>query len=173
MTPTTKHRVLVVDDNRDAATTMSHLLSLAGFEVETFFDGHSALAAVTRFRPEACLLDISMPGMDGYELARQLRARCADHPPLFATMTAYGHDSHLEKAVESGFDLQFTKPADPHELIEQLKAGITQGHLFANDEPVDEPVGAADQTSRKSRLHRLLTRLRGLWSKEDPAPRPA
>src|SRR4051794_24730001 len=69
MTPTTKHRVLVVDDNRDAARTMSELLSMAGFEVETCFDGPSALAVVDRFRPEACLLDIAMPGMDGYELA--------------------------------------------------------------------------------------------------------
>ena len=169
MTPTTKHRVLVVDDNRDAATTMSQLLSIAGFEVETCFDGPSALTAADRFNPEACLLDISMPGMDGYELARQLRARYADHPPVFATMTAYGDYSHLEKAADSGFDLQFTKPADPREVIEQLKEGIEQGNTFTDvhGEPTPTPA------ERKSLLHRLLTRLSGLWAKGEPEPKPA
>jgi CheY-like chemotaxis protein len=162
--------VLVVDDNRDAARTMSELLSIAGFEVQTCFDGPSALAVAETFRPEACLLDIAMPGMDGYELACRLRARCADHVPLFATMTAYGSYSHLEKAADSGFDLQFTKPADPREVIEQLRVGIEHGHTFADAH--HEPVKAGDHAGRKSLLGRLLTKLSGLWSKGDPEPRP-
>ena len=165
MTPTIKHRVLVVDDNRDAATTMSQLLSLAGFEVETCFDGPTALAAAGRFNPEACLLDINMPGMDGYELARQLRARFADHPPVFATMTAYGNYSHLEKAADAGFELQFTKPADPRDVIAQLKEHLEGGSTFA--ETHAEPRGSTD---RKSLLRRLLTRLTGLWSKSEVEP---
>lgn len=153
MTTTAKHRVLVVDDNRDAATTMSEVLAAAGFDVQTYFDGPSALAATDQFRPDACVLDINMPGMTGYDLARQLRERFPDRSPLFATMTAYGDHTHLERAVDAGFDLQFTKPADPGEVIEQLRDGI----------PPDETAPPADS---ESGLHRLLTRLIGLWSKK-------
>jgi CheY-like chemotaxis protein len=161
-TPTAKHRVLVVDDNRDAAATMSELLELAGFEVRTCFDGPSALAAAERFTPDACLLDINMPGMDGYDLARQLRERFPTRPPLFATMTAYGDFAHLEKAADAGFDLQFTKPATPHEVIEQLREGIREqnGATFAETE--SRRAGADEHPSL---LHRLLTRLTGLWAK--------
>ena len=104
----TKYRVLVVDDNRDSAESMAELLTLSGFEVETCFDGTGALATCETFRPDACLLDINMPGMNGYELARRLRERFADRPPVFATMTANGDYAHLERAVDAGFDLQFT-----------------------------------------------------------------
>jgi CheY-like chemotaxis protein len=160
MTLTAKHRVLVVDDNRDAATSMSELLTIAGFEVETCFDGPTALVAAGRFRPHACLLDINMPEMDGYELARQLRDHFSDRPPLFATMTAYDDFSHLNRAVDAGFDLQFTKPAAPEEVIEQLREGIRDGKTFAETEAGPSP--AADHPSV---LHRLLTRLTGLWAK--------
>ena len=150
---TTKHRVLVVDDNQDAATTMSEVLAAAGFDVKTCFDGPSALAVADGFRPHACVLDINMPGMTGYDLAQRLRERFPDRPPLFATMTAYGDHAHLERAVDAGFDLQFTKPADPGEVIEQLRDGIPP----AEGEP---PAG------RESGLHGLLARLIGMWSKK-------
>jgi two-component system OmpR family response regulator len=150
---TTKHRVLVVDDNQDAATTMSELLAAAGFDVRTCFDGPSALAATDKFRPDACVLDINMPGMTGYDLAQQLRQRFPDRPPLFATMTAYGDHAHLERAVDAGFDLQFTKPADPGEVIEQLRDGIP-------------PAEAEPAAGREPSIHGLLTRLIGLWSKK-------
>ena len=156
----TKHRVLVVDDNHDAATTMSQLLTAAGFEVKTCFDGPTAIAAVDGFTPDACLLDINMPGMDGYDLARQIRDRFPGRPPLFATMTAYGDNSHLERAVDAGFDLQFTKPASPHDVIEQLRENMPEGKTFAEAEPV-RAGGTADQ---KSGVRRLLDRLIGLWS---------
>ncbi|MBX9579291.1 MAG: response regulator, partial [Gemmataceae bacterium] len=119
--PAAKYRVLVVDDNRDAADSMSDLLARAGFAVETCYDGPAAVAAAGKSRPDACLLDINMPGMDGYTLARQLRDLCPDRPPLFATMTAYEDYSHLEKAADAGFDLQFTKPADPAEVARELE----------------------------------------------------
>lgn len=153
MTTTAKHRVLVVDDNQDAATTMSEVLEAAGFDVRTCFDGPSALATTDGFRPDACVLDINMPGMTGYDLAQQLRERFPDRPPLFATMTAYGDHAHLERAVDAGFDLQFTKPADPGDVIEQLRDGIP-------------PAQAEPAADRESGLHGLLTRLIGLWSKK-------
>jgi CheY-like chemotaxis protein len=166
-TATAKHRVLVVDDNRDAATSMSQLLSVAGFDVRTYFDGPSALAAVGDFVPEACVLDISMPGMDGYELARQIRERLPDRPPLLATMTAHGHYSHLEQAADAGFDLQFTKPADPQEVIRELKTRIPDEGTFTESEGRRTQPGEGGD--RKSLLHRLLSRLTSLWSEPEPA----
>jgi CheY-like chemotaxis protein len=118
--PKQARRVLVVDDNEDAATTLGTLLDAAGYQVETCFDGPSALAAVDRFEPDACVLDINMPGMDGYELARRLREKTGDHPPVLATVTAYEDYGHLTKAADAGFDLHFTKPADPTEVLDQL-----------------------------------------------------
>src|SRR5688572_30739932 len=113
-------RVLVVDDNRDAATSLALLLGAAGYAVETTFDGKSALEVAERFAPDACVLDINMPGMDGYELARRLREMAPEHPPVLATVTAYSDTGHLDRAAEAGFDLHFTKPADPAEVVEQL-----------------------------------------------------
>jgi CheY-like chemotaxis protein len=113
-------RVLVVDDNEDAAATLGFLLKSAGYQVETCFDGPSALAAADRFEPDACVLDINMPGMDGYDLARRLRARAPARPPVLATVTAYRDFEHVERAEEAGFDLYFTKPAEPDKLAEQL-----------------------------------------------------
>jgi len=113
-------KVLVVDDNQDAATSLSFLLAAAGYEVETCFDGPSAIAAADRFAPDACVLDISMPGMDGYEVARRIQERSADHPPVLATVTGFGDDGHLDRAAAAGFDLHFTKPADPNAVAEQL-----------------------------------------------------
>src|SRR5262245_20903103 len=117
-------RVLVVDDDCGAATSMGRLLSAAGFEGETFFDGPGALAAAKQLGPDACVPDINMPGMDGYELARRLRERLPGRPPVLATVTGNGDYNHLDRATEAGFDLHFTKPADPAEVIEQLGASV-------------------------------------------------
>ena len=143
-----QHRVLVVDDNRDSAESMSELLTMEGFEVETCFDGVAALAAIERFRPDSCVLDINMPGLNGYEVALRIRERFPDAPPVFATMTAYADYGHLERAVEAGFDLQFTKPVNPRELAEQLEASVRHG------KPEDD----------RSILHKLLERVLGCWS---------
>jgi CheY-like chemotaxis protein len=117
-------RVLVVDDNRDTAITLGLLLGAAGYQVETTFDGESALKAAERFAPDACVLDIDMPGMDGYELARRLRAMGTDRQPVLATVTGYNHFQHLDRAVEAGFDLHFSKPVDPADMAEQLSDSL-------------------------------------------------
>lgn len=126
---TQKHRVLVVDDNHDAATTLAYLLKSAGYEVETCFSGPDALATATQFGPDACVLDINMPGMDGYELARKLREKDPNRALVFATVTAYQDYSHLEKAVDAGFDLHFTKPADYQDVADQLADSIHKAQL--------------------------------------------
>lgn len=147
-----KYLVLVVDDNRDSAESMSELLRFAGFEVRTCFGGAEALAACETFRPDACLLDIGMPGMDGYELARLLRERFADRPPVFATMTAYGDYTHLERAVDAGFDLQFTKPVETREVVEQLEGSVRRAEPAEEDGPI---------------LRRLLSRVFGQWRQQN------
>jgi CheY-like chemotaxis protein len=114
-------RVLVVDDNRDAAASLATLLGAAGYAVETSFDGDDALEIAKRFSPDACIVDIKMPGMDGYELGRRLRELSRAQPPLLVTVTAYCDGEHLDRAVDAGFDLHFTKPADPGELVDQLR----------------------------------------------------
>lgn len=117
-------RVLIVDDNQDAAISLAIVLGAVGFDVETSFDGQTALKAAQRFKPDACVLDINMPGMDGYELARRLRGNTPAAPPVLATVTAYSDYAHLDRAVEAGFDLHFTKPADPIEVAEQLEHSL-------------------------------------------------
>jgi two-component system, OmpR family, response regulator len=114
-------RVMVVDDNLEAARTLSQLLTDAGFDVATMFDGQAALEAIEKFHPAVCLLDIDMPNMNGYELARRIRIAMRDNPPVMATMTASVGDQHLDQAVAAGFDLHFGKPAEIHDLIDQLK----------------------------------------------------
>jgi two-component system OmpR family response regulator len=113
-------RILVVDDNQDAATALALLLVAAGYQVETSFDSRAALEKAVQFEPDACVLDINMPGMNGYELARRLREQAPEHPPVLATVTAYSDEDHLDRAADAGFDLHFTKPADPVEVIAQL-----------------------------------------------------
>jgi two-component system, OmpR family, response regulator len=143
-----KPRILVVDDNKDAATTLGILLANSGYHVETCFDGCSALATAERFDPDACVLDINMPGMDGYELARRLRAKRPDRPPVFATVTAYEDYKHLETAADVGFDLHFTKPADPGDVAEQLADEMRKRDAARADRGLTETVieGAAPIT---------------------------
>lgn len=154
MTTAPKYRLLVVDDNRDAAVSAGQLFELAGFEVRTCFDGPSALTAVEQFTPDACVLDIAMPGMDGYELARRLRERLSARPPVFATLTAFAHDAHLQTAADAGFDLHFTKPAAPSEVIDQLRDALAANPPPAEPSPA-EPHGV---------LGSLLHRLKGLFT---------
>lgn len=154
MTTAPRYRVLVVDDNRDAATSAATLFDLAGFEVRTCFDGQSALAEVEGFTPDACVLDIAMPGMDGYELARRLRDRFAHRPPVFATLTAFENDNHLQTAADAGFDLHFTKPAAPSEVIEQLRDALA-------DSP---PAAEHASPGHAGVLASLLNRLKGLFT---------
>lgn len=119
-------RVMVVDDNEDAAVSLGFLLSSAGFKVATAFSGPAAIEQAKEFQPHAYVLDINMPEMTGYELARRLRDLHPDEPPVFATVTAYSDDSHLTQAVDAGFDLHFTKPADPSEVAEQLEEALRE-----------------------------------------------
>jgi PAS domain S-box-containing protein len=108
-------RVLVVDDNRDSAESIALLAEIWGHEVRTALDGPSALDIAAAYRPEVILLDIGLPGMDGYEVARQLRQRQGGDPVLVA-MTGYGMEEDRRRSREAGFDHHLVKPVDPEGL---------------------------------------------------------
>ncbi len=105
-------RVLVVDDNLDAADSLALLLRVEGHEVQVCHDGPEALAAVDRFHPEVVLLDIGLPGMDGYEVARRLRGRSETEAALLVALTGYGQEEDVRRSLDAGFDHHFVKPAD-------------------------------------------------------------
>jgi two-component system CheB/CheR fusion protein len=106
-----RRRVLVVDDNPDIAVSSSQLLEFLGHEVEVAFDGLQALEVARAFRPDVALLDVGLPHLDGYELARQLRV---EYGPgvLLVIITAYAQDNPRRQAYEAYFDHHFTKPLD-------------------------------------------------------------
>jgi CheY-like chemotaxis protein len=109
-------RILVVDDNVDAAESLADLLQLHGHEVRVVHSGGAALEAVGSFLPQIIFLDIAMPQMDGYEVARQLRQRPdLDHPVIVA-VTGFGRDADRQRAREAGFDEHATKPLAPDVL---------------------------------------------------------
>ena len=109
-------RILVVDDNEDAAATMSALLMALGCESRAVYDGAAALEVAAAWRPHAILLDIGMPGMDGYEVARRLRERPAATRARLIALTGWGQDTDRERSGEAGFDLHLVKPVGAEEL---------------------------------------------------------
>jgi PAS domain S-box-containing protein len=115
-------RVLIVDDKRDAADSLALLLGLNGHETRTAYSGQSALLAAATFRPDAALLDIGMPDMDGYALAQALRAEPWAAALCLAALTGWGQDHDKQRARAAGFDRHFTKPVDP-EVVEAWLSG--------------------------------------------------
>ncbi|MEX5747216.1 ATP-binding protein [Massilia sp. X63] len=113
-------RVLVVDDNADAAQMLATLLEAHGHVVSVEFDGTSGLARALRERPEVMLLDIGLPDMDGHELARRLRASSETRGALLIALTGYGQSEDRERASAAGFDRHLVKPADLSELLRIL-----------------------------------------------------
>ena len=113
-------RILVVDDNKDTARGMARFLKLSGHEVETAHDGPSALLIARDFLPEVVLLDIGLPGMSGYDLARELRLDGRFAGSTFIAVSGYGQEKDLNEASESGFDHHMLKPIDVDQLLELI-----------------------------------------------------
>jgi CheY-like chemotaxis protein len=118
--PTLGRRILVVDDNRDAVDALAMMLRLNGSDVEVAYDGASGLATAQSFRPDAVVLDIGLPGMDGYEVARRLRTRPETADKLIVAVTGYGQKEDRERAHASGFDHHLVKPIESETLIRLL-----------------------------------------------------
>jgi signal transduction histidine kinase/DNA-binding response OmpR family regulator len=116
-------RVLVVDDNLDAAESTAAFLRLEGHEVKTVGDGNEALASVPVFAPHVIVLDIGLPGLDGYAVARQLRDRGDTNHILLIAMTGYGQREDRERAIGAGFDYHFVKPTNPSHIQQAIERG--------------------------------------------------
>jgi CheY-like chemotaxis protein len=112
-------RVLVVEDNRPAADSMAFLLRQAGHDVEVARDGLSAVAAAGANPPDVVLLDIGLPGLGGWEVARILQKQPAEKHPLLVAVTGYGREEDRKRSEEVGIDLHLTKPIDVA-LLQQL-----------------------------------------------------
>jgi PAS domain S-box-containing protein len=117
-------RVLIADDNRDAAESLALLLSLEGHEVTVVHDGQQALAAFQTARPEFALLDIGMPLLSGYEVARQVRQGSLGRAVTLVAITGWGQDGDKARALAAGFNHHFTKPIEPEMLSELLRATV-------------------------------------------------
>jgi signal transduction histidine kinase/CheY-like chemotaxis protein len=124
-------RILVADDNKDAADSLQRILSLYGYDVRVTYDGRAALQLGDTFDPEIAILDIGMPGATGYEVARAMRERRSGAVTLVA-LTGWGQEADRQRATDAGFDYHLTKPVDPsllNDLLVEiaLRAGSTSG----------------------------------------------
>jgi CheY-like chemotaxis protein len=113
-------RVLVADDNRDSANCLGMLLRIAGNEVRTAYDGVQAVESAAEFRPEVLLLDVGMPGMNGYDAARHVRNQPWGRSAVLIAVTGWGQDGDREQSKDAGFDHHMVKPVDPGALLQLL-----------------------------------------------------
>jgi PAS domain S-box-containing protein len=123
-TPAIKRRVLIADDNRDAAQSLAMLLEMDGHSVTVVHDGRQALASIEASRPDVALLDIGMPEVDGYQVARRVRGDTRYTQMLLIAVTGWGQESDKARAMGAGFDLHFTKPLEPTSLLELLRGDL-------------------------------------------------
>jgi CheY-like chemotaxis protein len=114
-------RILIVEDQPDVADSQALLLSLEGHEIEVAPDGLTALEKARAREPDVVLLDIGLPGMDGYEVARRLQALPNGRRPFIIAVTGYGHEEQRNRSAEAGIDVHLLKPADPELLLRLLE----------------------------------------------------
>jgi PAS domain S-box-containing protein len=112
--------VLIVDDNVDAATSLSYVLALAGYQTAVAHDGKRALELAEKLHPSVVLLDIGLPSMSGHEVARRLRVAPWGQDMRLIAVTGWGHESDRAKSLEAGFDAHLTKPIDPEMLLRHI-----------------------------------------------------
>ena len=110
-------RVLVADDNRDAADALRALLEMEGYEAEAAYDGQAALAAVMRAVPDMIVMDLGMPGMDGYDAARAIRQQAGAEDVLMIALTGWGQSDARHRTIEAGFDHHLIKPVDVEQIL--------------------------------------------------------
>jgi two-component system, OmpR family, response regulator len=115
-----KRRVLIVEDNRDANDSLAMLVEMLGFEVAQAMDGPAALLVASEFRPHVVFCDVGLPGMDGYQVVKGLRALPSASPMIVAALTGYGEERDREQSSLAGFDHHFVKPIAPDQLQDFL-----------------------------------------------------
>ncbi|MGD9942052.1 MAG: response regulator [Burkholderiaceae bacterium] len=119
-TPPSMPRVLVVDDNVDAAESLALVLECEGFDVACVHDGLAALHWIERERPQAVLLDLGLPSIDGLEVARRVRAGPLGQDVLLIAVSGYGRDEDHASTRAAGFDAHLVKPVPPDAILEML-----------------------------------------------------
>jgi len=137
---TERRKLLIVDDNRDAAESLAMLLEMAGHDVRVAYLGRTALAYAQTFRPDVALLDIGMPDLSGYEVARGLRQQPWAAGLQLIAITGWGQDEDRRRAAEAGFDNHLTKPIDPAQLERLI------GNPAAQEPMRSEPISAPAQS---------------------------
>ncbi len=115
-----KAKTLVVDDNVDTVATLAMLVQESGHEVRTAYDGSSVVEAALEYRPHVVLLDIGLPGLDGFEVAKRLRQQHALQNLVLVAMTGYGTDGDRRRSQEAGFDHHLVKPGDFGKVLQIL-----------------------------------------------------
>ena len=113
--------ILIVDDYADARDVLTTLLGAVGFDVRTAANGPDALAIALNETPSLVVLDLSLPGMSGVEVARAIREQERDGPMPLVALTGYSDPEHLNQARDAGFDLVLTKPCTPSILIDEIR----------------------------------------------------
>jgi CheY-like chemotaxis protein len=117
---------MVAEDDADSRDALQTLLELDGYRVDAAADGPGAVALARSMAPDIALIDIGLPGVDGYEVARQIRAEAAGRRIVLVALTGWAQPEHRQRAVEAGFDAHLVKPVDPQQLtrvLEQLAPG--------------------------------------------------
>ena len=120
-------RILIVDDNREAADLLASLMSTAGHDVRVAYDGHQALGIMTAFTPEVALLDLGMPGLTGFEVAKQIRNESWGESTCLVAVTGWGQQRDRQRAAEAGFDAHLVKPVRIRDLRQALEIRRTSG----------------------------------------------
>jgi CheY-like chemotaxis protein len=115
-------RVLVVDDVRDSADSLAFILAISGYDAHATYDGYTAVACVQREPPDIVILDIWMPGIDGYETARRIRQLRLPVPPRLIALTANSSDADRQRSRHEGLELHLVKPVDPEQLCAVLNS---------------------------------------------------
>ncbi len=118
--PSTLRKILVVDDNVDGAESLAALIELWGHEVRIAYEGETALKVFKEFRPQVVLLDIGLPGMNGYEVAASIRALPEGTRTQLVALTGWAYENEPKGSNQAGFDLHLVKPVDPDYLQKRL-----------------------------------------------------
>ncbi|MEX1232302.1 MAG: response regulator, partial [Planctomycetaceae bacterium] len=121
--PTTGRRILIVDDNQDSAKSMAMLLKLTGNKTHTAYDGVEAVEAAAKFQPEVVLLDIGLPKLNGYEVARKIREQPWGQDMVLVALTGWGQEEDRQKSKEAGFNAHLVKPVE-HSVLMRLLAEL-------------------------------------------------
>ena len=121
-----RRRVLVVDDNADAASSLAMILKLTGNEVRTAHDGVEAVQAADEYRPDVILLDIGMPRMNGYDACRHIREKAWGRQPFIVALTGWGQEDDKQRSREAGFDSHLVKPVEPAALQKLLSSNTAE-----------------------------------------------